>query len=282
MAPPPVATAGGAIVLMGTGAMTPMVRELAKTFRAESLEGRDALVEDSVGSSGGVRAAADGAIDIALVARPLTARERGLGLVILPVARSAVVVAAHQNVHRDGLSSGEYVDLVAGRRSELDGQTIAVLLRDRGESLNTTWERGLPALTLAREAAYEANRSRVLYYDEAMMEALGTTPSSIGLTDFSLVMALRSVGSIKPLALDGRAPSVDAILDGSWPYCRDLSFVYLPSRRDRVGPFVDFVRSERGRSLIRALHAAPLPLLLETDANPGLGPAPPLGPEGLE
>jgi phosphate transport system substrate-binding protein len=260
--------------------MTPMVRELAKAFRATSLAGRDALVEDSVGSSGGVRAAADGAIDIALVARPLTARERALGLVLLPVARSAVVVGAHQNVHRAGLTSQEYTELVAGRRTELDGQTLTVLLRDRGESLNTTWERGLPALTVAREAAYEANRARVLYYDEAMIEALGTTPSSIGLTDFSLVAAVRTLGSIKALSLDGVEPSVAAILAGSWPYCRDLSFVYLPSRRDRVGPFVDFVRSEQGRALIRAMHAAPLPLLPEGDLPPG--PVAPVGPEGLE
>lgn len=270
----------GAIVLMGTGAMTPMVRELAKAFRATSLQGRDALVEDSVGSSGGVRAAFDGAIDIALVARPLTAHERSLGLVALPVARSAVVLAAHQNLHRDGLTGQEYTDLVAGRRTELDGQTIALLLRDRGESVNTAWERGDPSLTAAREAAYRANRGRVLYYDEAMVEALGTTPSSIGLTDFSLVASVRSLGSIKVLALEGRSPSVDAIVDGSWPRSRDLSFVYLPSRRDRVDAFVEFVRSEVGRQIIRAMHAAPLPLVPEGELP--VPSTPPVGPEGLE
>ena len=56
------------------------------------------IAHGGIGSGGGIRALLDGAIDIAIVSRRLTADEREQGLVYTPFSRIPVVVAAgHQS-----------------------------------------------------------------------------------------------------------------------------------------------------------------------------------------
>lgn len=247
---------GSPVVAMGTGAMTPLAHALAEAYLQS--EHGNVVVEDSVGSGGGVRAVVDGAIDIGLLSRPLTERERGERLVVTPIARSAVVLGAHPRVQVDGIASHELVALVRGDRTTFaDGRPAVMLLRDRDESANAALELQVPALFAAREAAYASNRLRVLYYDEAMLEAITSTPGAIGLIDLAIASSARV--PLKVLALDGTLPGRDDIAAGRWRASRELSFVYRRERTARVAGFLAFVRSPRGRAVIDALHAVPLP-----------------------
>src|SRR5690348_553151 len=98
--PPParpvalLAPEAGVVRLVGTGAMSPLAARLAEAWSARRREPR-IVVEESVGSGGGVRAAADGAVDLGMISRPLHQEERALGLEVVPVARDIVVIAAH-------------------------------------------------------------------------------------------------------------------------------------------------------------------------------------------
>lgn len=247
---------GAALVAMGTGAMTPLAQALAEAYLQADLG--NVLVEDSVGSSGGVRAVLDGAIDIGLLSRPLNEREKGQGLIVTPIARSAVVLGAHPRVRVAGITSAELVALVRGERTTFaDGRPAVMLLRDRDESANAALDLQVPALLPAREAAYASNRLRVLYYDEAMLEAITSTPGGIGLIDLAIASSSRV--PLKVLALDGTIPGRDDIAAGRWLASRELSFVHRSERTSRVAGFLAFVRSPKGRAVIDALHAVPLP-----------------------
>ena len=235
--------------LLGTGAMTPLSRQLVAAWPKAPGSLRF-VVEPSVGSGGGARAAAEGAVDLGMIARPLTPSENALGLLAIPVAIDAVVVAANRDVPLDGLERSKLVDLVAGRTAAFpDGSIATVLLRDREESANQTLEHEIPGLEAAREEAYRAHRLRVLYHDDAMGEALAATPGSIGV--FSLGAITIAELPLKVLSIDTVRPSLTTITNGEWKAVRTLSFVVRKDRLDRVRAFLDFVASSAGQRLIK-------------------------------
>lgn len=259
--PPPtpretVSTAQGAVIVAGTGAMTLLSTRLAEAWAARG--GRPGVVvEPSLGSGGAIKAVHDGAIDLGMVSRPLTSAERALGLEVVSIARSAVVMAAHPSVAPRSLSLEQLEALHAGTLTELaDGRPVTLLLRDREESANAALDRWVPSLAALRARAYATRRFRVLYHDDAMIEALASTPGAVGVTD--LVAIVERGARVNVLALGGVEPSARALLDGSYRAARDLAFVHRPERAERVRQFVGFVRSPEGSALIVRLGAVPL------------------------
>ena len=239
----------GVLRLAGTGAMTSIAVEIARAWAASHRD-RAVIVEPSVGSTGGVRAAADGAVDLGMIARPLSQREQNLGLVLLPIARDAVVIAAHPSVRIDALSAAELTEILWGRRASFaDGSPLTMLLRDPDDTAHAALEAWIPALHEAREHAYRTRRFRVLSHDDAMAEALMVTPGAIG--PFSLGAISSGKLPLKALGLDGVSPSVAAMQDGRWKATRGLSLVVRADRMARVRDLLSFIASAQGAALLR-------------------------------
>jgi phosphate transport system substrate-binding protein len=238
-----------ALHVMGTGAMTPLASKLAAAWSARAGVPR-VVVEPSVGTTGGVRAAVDGAIDLGTISRPLRDDEAARGLIVVPVAKSAVVVAAGAESPTREITSTELVSLVRGDVTHLrDGTPVSVLLRDRDESANAALDRMIPALRAAREHAYATDRWRIIYHDAAMGEALAASPGAIGPFDLGAIVAWKL--PLVPLAVDGVTPSPSTVESGAWRATRDLSLVFRPDRAARVAAFVAFVTSDEGRRIAR-------------------------------
>lgn len=232
----------------GTGAMAPVAAALAAAW-ADAGRTPRVVVTESIGSGGGIRAAADGVLDLGMISRPLSNDEQRLGLHVVPAGRDAVVIAANVQVPYDGLASEDLIALYGGtRRSFIDGTPAVLLLRDRDESANLAMDRMLPVLGELRERAYRAGSFRVLYHDDAMGEALASTRGAMGVFALSAVVAWRL--PLKVMAIDGVRPSVETIADGSWRATRELAFVARPDRRGHVRPFLEFVASPTGREVL--------------------------------
>ena len=254
--PPPPALTGGvlaptpdALLAMGSGAATPLLQALARAYAA----GHPPLpvrVEPSVGSTGGAAAAADGAVDLGLVARPLRPAE-GATLERLPLGLDAVVLAAAPDVERAGLSHEEVRGLYAGERAS----GLTLLLRDAEETANGALEGAYPELRPLRESAAASGRFRVLEHDDAMAYALLTTPHAVGVFSLGALTTWRL--PLRPLALDGQHPTVEALARGQWPAVRTLAVVFRPERRARLAPFLAFATSAQGRALTRAAGYLP-------------------------
>lgn len=264
--PPPPSTARaaammepapGVIRIAGSGALSPLLRSFAAEWSRRRGASPRIVVEESLGSGGGVLAAADGAVDLGMISRALTVDERRLGLREFEVALDVVVIAANPEVPVSGLSSPELRALLTGEsRRFADGSPATVLLRDRGESANGALDRAVPGLAEVREGAYARGRMRVIYHDSAMVEALAATSGAIGVTSLGVLGGGRS--SLKVLALDDRIASVQALADGSWPATRRLALVMRSDRVERVQPLLDLIASEEGAALTRAAGYLPL------------------------
>ncbi len=243
--------------MAGSGSNLPLTRALADAFLAKRPWLR-VRVHESIGSSGGVRASHDRAVEIGLVSRPLKPEEQALGLTAIPYARVAVVVAANPTVPTRGLTREQLLALYDGREQFWsDGSEVVVYQREPGDSGHLAARQAIPGFTEVDERALEQRRWSVLFHDRAMQEALVSTPGAIGLFDQGL-----AVIQDLPLVLleyEGKRPTEDSVQTGSYPITKDLSFVMLIDDPDPLAnEFISFVFSADGQKLIRESGYVPL------------------------
>ncbi len=234
--------------LAGSGSNLPITRALVASFGDEGE--RLPVVHPSIGSGGGIRALLDGVVDVALVSRPLKERERALGLVAIPYARVPVVVAVHSDVPDRNITTPQLVAVFAGHRGTWsDGSRITVLQRERGDSSHRAIADSIAGFAETNDEAYREGRWRVLYHDDAMTDALDSTPGALGLFGQGAVPTTRS---IRALTVDGVPPTVAAIENQQYPFTKDLSFVVLGEPTGAVAAFLDHVQTSIGRAAIEA------------------------------
>lgn len=245
------------IRLAGSGSNVALTRALVAAC-AGAIGEPAAVVEDSIGSTGGIQAVREGAVDVGLVSRPLWPHEAAAGLTVLPYARVPVVLAAHPAVPDVALRTADVVSLYTGAHKQWrDGQPVVVLQRERGDSGHAAVHRVLPALAAADAAAWQARRFRVLYYDHAMQAALLATPGSVGWFDLA---AVRSQGlPLRVLAIDGVTPSPAAVAEQRYPFWKDLAFVLQGPPSPQVARLLACVAGPTGRALLVTHGALPLP-----------------------
>jgi phosphate transport system substrate-binding protein len=244
----PLGQGDGAVHLAGTGAWLPLARALADAF-GRARPGPAVVVHESIGSRGGLRAVADGVIDIGLVAHDEETPPAVDGCVTVPVARAAVVFAVHPSVHATSITSDEAIAIFSGRMPRWpDGAVVVPLLRESGDSATRLAGAALPGFADAVGREWERGRWPTLLTDADMGRALASTPGSIGLYDLGSIF-LEGL-PVAPLALDGVAPSTEALAAGRWPLVRTLTMLVGPRPSARARAFVEFVGEAEGRAVI--------------------------------
>jgi len=236
-----------ALVLAGSGSNLPVTRALTTAY-AERGVAPPPVVHSSVGSGGGMRALLDGAVDIAMVSRPLSASERAQKVTAVPYARAPVMVAVHASVPDREIDRAGLLEIFDGRRTQWeDGSPIVVIQRERGDSSHAAVAQLVPQWAEIDERAYVARRWRVIYDDVGMQDAIASTEGSIGLVGSGRVP---DDLPIRVLGFEGVEPTAAAVQDGSYPLYKDLAFVTLGDPDVRVADFYRFVFSDAGRGII--------------------------------
>ena len=171
------------MVFAGSGANLAITRLLAKAFVERRPDVR-IEVPKSLGSTGGLRAAADGAITVGLVSRPLRAEEKGLGLTVLPLARSPIILAVHPAVAEDAITADGLLRIYQGTTARWgDGSQIVLLTREPGDSGIEVLESVIPTFKAAHASCRQTRRCSVLFTEQEMIRSLEETPRALGLTD---------------------------------------------------------------------------------------------------
>lgn len=243
--------------MAGSGSNLPLTRALGDAYLARRPWLR-VRMHESIGSSGGIRAAHDRAIEVGLVSRPLKPDEQGFGLDVIPYARVAVVVAANPTVPTRGISREDLLALYDGdQQFWSDGSEVVVYLREPGDSGHLAARVAIPGFAEVDERALDARRWSVLFNDRAMQEALIATPGAIGLLDQGLAII-----QDLPLALleyEGKRPTQELVRSGNYPITKDLAFVIPTDDHDPLAhEFIAFVFSAEGQKVIRESGYVPL------------------------
>jgi phosphate transport system substrate-binding protein len=200
---PRVAAADARVLrLGGTGTGLGVQRRLGAAFMQQR-PSIAAMVLPSTGSTGGIRAVADGAMDIAFSGRLLTAEEQKLNLITVPVLRTPVVViTSHPTV--TNVTHEELAEIFSNRRQNwADGMPIRVILRPKSESTLASMAEAFPDVGRALEVAHNQRELPVATTDQdnfALAEQLSGS--------LSVALQLQYVtepARIRALSLDGVA-----------------------------------------------------------------------------
>ncbi len=239
------------LVFAGSGGNLALTRVLVEAYAKVRPEIK-IDVPASIGSSGAIRAAAEGAMSVGLIARPLKDEEQKLGLTVLPYARTVIVIGVHPTVADDGITSEDLVRIYKKTKTSWqDGHEIVVLTREPGDNTIIEVGKAFPGFKEAYAESKQAKRWTTLYTDQEMHQVLTKTPYALGFSDLGAITAERL--PIKALKMNGVLPTEEHVRSGQYPLVHTLAYVL---RQDKLSPeakaFIDFTRSAAGEAVIRA------------------------------
>lgn len=243
-APPP--RTGGELLIGGTGAG---LGPLQRVVDEQGL--RNLRLVPSLGTNGGLRALAAGAIDLALSARRLADDERARGLVEQELFRTPVVWAVHDGVPLRHATLDELAALYAARTTTwANGTPVRLVLRPDSDSDTALIKSASPAMAEAVAAAQARPGVQMGITDIDAIEAIERIPGALGVTTLGLVRAQRR--RVQVLTLAGTTPGLDTLAAGRWPLAKR---VYLVSRGTPAGVLADAVQALNGRPAAQLLTA---------------------------
>jgi phosphate transport system substrate-binding protein len=240
--------------LAGTGGAMPMAQHMAAQYLAAS--GTTIEVIPGLGSGGAIRAAADGAIDLAISGRQLTPKEVALGLTAVPIARTAFVFVTSRT-EPTALRSADLVGIFTSPDPKwADGSTIEVILRtpQDGDTLI------LESLFAGMHAAIETARLRpeipVAATDQDSAALAEQLDGSFVQAGYSQIVTEKR--HLRFIAIDGVEPTPENFEAGKYPYEKVFYLVYAAKDEAAAQRLLDFLRSAGGVEGLRATGNLPV------------------------
>jgi phosphate transport system substrate-binding protein len=252
---PAASPAQETIRIGGTGAALGPLNRLAAAYKHRSGD-IATVVAPSLGSSGGIKAVAEGALDIGLSSRPLTDDERKRGLVAREFARTPFVLAAGRQVNVDGLTLPELVRIYRGEVTAWPGgERIRVVLRPASEADTALIKSISPDLAAAVDDALKREGMLMSLTDQENAELLEKTPGAAGF--MSLAQLVTEQRRLKVLSLEGMRPAGKGVVNRNYPHMKQLYLVTKERPSSAVSRFLFFVASPEGSRILEVAGCIP-------------------------
>jgi len=236
------------IKIGGTGAGLGTMKMLVQEFN-KSRPDAQLVVTPSLGSTGAIRAVLAGAVDIGISTRPVSENESRQGASTRAYARTPFVIATGATNDSPGLSLRELVQIYSGKVTRWpDGSPIRLVVRPDSD-FDTILMRAFSAeMSSAISAALARKGLRMADTDQDNADALEKLPGSLGTTTLTQIMTENR--AIRPLTLDGVAPTLQSLATGRYRYFKTLHLVTGRNPSALARDFVAFVRSPAGQAVL--------------------------------
>jgi len=179
--------------------------------------------------------------DVASSVRPLTKRENDFGLKAVPFAKDPLAVITHQSTPVDALTTEQLQSLFSGNVTnwkEVGGPDLPVTLVVPGEDTG--------AHKNFRRQVMRHNDVRfhyMTYTSTRVLEAIESLPP--GAVSFISRGVQITHPKVKVVQIDGRKPG-----DADYPFYQIFNLITKGEPTGAVKQFVDFTKSEKGKTLI--------------------------------
>jgi len=228
------------LVIAGSGVNLPVFSRIVAMYK-EQHDGRNISMPPSIGSSGAVKALADGAIHIGLASRPLRDFEKKFGIEQIEFARIPMVAAVHKDTKIGSLSVSELEAIYSGKRKTWDnGTNIVPIFREEGDSGLLLIEKALPSLHKVLQSQQRPPTGKFCYTEEAVIASLQRIPGAIGFTDMGTVNLLQ-VPVNTTLLYGGLSNGADM----KRPIFRPLYIITRENSPKAVSEFIEFCFSQQ-------------------------------------
>lgn len=245
--------------MMGSGSGVDTARKVAEQFKVlhpdVTLE-----IPKSVGSSGGIKAVAEGQAAIGLSSRGLKSKEEGLGVKAVQIGSAPLVFVVHPSVTGvTNINTDQIVAIFSGQIKnwkELGGPdaAIAPVLQKKGDSDRALLESRVPGFKELKEAP-----NAIMVDDsDAVGPAFNETKYAITIIKYD---AIRD-GEVKgaPLMLDNVMFSATSAKSGKYTLGKPVYFVFKGEPAGLAKAFLDFTLSAEGQDLVTQAGLVPVKL----------------------
>ena len=242
------------IIVAGTGDSQELLRELAKALEMKLGSG-EIEVPDSIGSSGGIRALAEGKIDIARVARPLKESEEKQGFTYKLFAKAPVVFAVHPGLTAiNNITTEEIISIYSGKVNQWDdignhSGKIYVVMREQDDSCHKILDNMLPGFADITNPV-----GKTFYTTPEAVAAIEGHKNTIGFVPLPATVGAK----VKVLKVDGLYPSVESVQNEEYKFAVPLAVVYKGQLKGLAKRFVDFLYTEEAQRIIIEMGTIPV------------------------
>jgi phosphate transport system substrate-binding protein len=258
------APAGASTVKIGgTGAIDAALESIQEAYRVRYPETRIVVVH-GLGGRGGKKALLAGAIEIAVAADSIGEEDRRGGLDSMPWVKTPFVFASAPGTTMSGLTSRQVAEIYAGQMVTWpDGSRLRLILRPPQDSDNQSLRSMSRGMSVAVDQALARTGMIMAATDQEAASALESIPGAVGTATLGLLLSERREVSV--LSIDGVRPTVNSMVDGSYPYSKTLHLVFRADVSPAGRRFIAFAVSPAVQSLLRSrgfhlLLAVPVPL----------------------
>ena len=244
------------IVVGGTGSSGPLIRLLADEFQKTNPEIKVAIMSPPLGSAGGLRALLAGTTDLAVSASPPTSDQRAQLGPVFELARTPFVLATRDGQRAQGFQLAELAEVYAGRLVKwTNALPVRVVLRSEYDA-ETKILRSMSA-DIARENRNALHRKGMVIAENDLdaIDLIERIEGSLGTTTLGLLKARNR--KVQVFAVNGVAPSVAALENGSYPWHKTLYVAASKSPSPTTLKFTEFVRSQKAREIMRHIGYLP-------------------------
>jgi phosphate transport system substrate-binding protein len=251
-----IAAAQEKVSLCGTGDSQDLLRTLGSAFEKAN-PGVAVVVPDSVGSDGGIKAAASGECDFGRVARALKDQEKGLGLTFKVFAYSPVVIVADPAAGIENLDSKQLVQIFSGKVAawtEVGGKggKIAVVNREAKDS-----SRGVLNQHIEGFKAIENPVGVTAAKTPEAVDLLSKTPNAVGYLPSAMTKGMK----LQVVKVNGVAPTAANVVQGAYAIAAPFGLVWKGELKPAAGRFFQFLKSAEGKKIIIGHGTVPADLM---------------------
>lgn len=246
----PAALRAETLSIPGTGDGTAVLRALAAVFSQQN-PAIQVEVPKSIGSSGGIKAAASGEAVLARVARAIKPKEEHYGLNIQPFAKIPAVFFTTSDIPIQYLSSQQICDIYSGiidNWKQVGGPDleIRVIRREEGDSTLSVLRQSFPGFAVLKIT----DRALVAHKTPEVFSLMNHKNQAIGFGPYDVAKN----SGVQIIKVDGRDPTF-----AGYPSVTTLSFVYQQKNlTPAANKFLQFASSPAANLPIIAAGGIPL------------------------
>lgn len=251
VAPQP-ACADDLVRIGGTGIALATLHAIGESLTA-ARPGLQVEVMPSMGTPGGIKALIEGAIDIAVIARPLKPEEQAKGLVEAACLTTALVfVSSHKGA--TGVIRAQLPGLYADASPKWqDGTPLNIVLRSRSGSENPYLVAAMPDMAVALEAAYKRRGIPIGSTDQENAVLASQVSGSLAVMTLLQLRAERLELNVLPF--DGVAARTETIANGTYPFPIRICTVHTNEATPAAAQYIAHLRSPSGKAIVETFGA---------------------------
>jgi len=239
----------------GTGAAIGTMQVLAEEYRQVDPSFALTIIA-GLGSGGGIKAAAAGALDFALSGRPLKAQEQAEDLRAHDYGRTPFVIVTN----KEGVENLSLLQLerIIGSSSPTweDGAPVRLVLRPVTDADTELLGAFSPGVKQALADAHKRGGMVRAITDQESAEESERLPGSLGTSTVALLRSEKR--ALRVVNIDGVAPTPQNFASGVYPHGKTMIIVTKGPPNEATQKFLDFIASEKGRLvLVRLGHLVP-------------------------